>query len=96
MSGKLLFQVRGVDIDHIILPHNTGSNTMVTERNVKTASLVVDEAVKGYLPFGAQVEQQSRVHLQSVDLLCTSAVMQFLWHPGGGLVVSVILSVAPL
>ena len=37
-----------------------------------------------------------RIHLQYLELLCTSAVMQLLRHTGGGLVVGAVLLVAPV
>ena len=69
---------------------------MVTEWNTEAAALIVDKTVKGYLPFRAQIEQQCRVHFKHPDLFRTAAVMQFLWDPSGGLVVSAILLVAPV
>ena len=58
MGGQLLLQVGGVDINHIILSHDTGSRAMVAEWNTESATFVVDKAVKGDLSLRTEIEQQ--------------------------------------
>ena len=96
MGSQLVLQICGIDVNHIIFPHNTGCRAMVTEWNTEAAALIIDKAVKGDLPLRAQIEKQSRMHFQHMNLFRASAVMQFLWHTGGGFVVGAVLLVAPV
>ena len=59
MGGQQLLQVGGIDVDHVILPHDTGSRCSVTERNTEPPSLIIDKAVKGDPALRAQVCRMS-------------------------------------
>ena len=50
-GSQLVFKICGIDVNHIIFPHNTSCRAVVTEWNAEAAVLIVDEADKGYLPF---------------------------------------------
>ena len=96
MGGEKLRKVGGVDIDHIILAHDPGGGSAVVIRDAEAATLIIDKAVKGDLPFGAKVEKQGRCHLQHLHPIGTAAVMRVLRHSVGGFVVDAVLPVAPV
>jgi len=96
MGGQKLLQVGGIDVDPIILAHDPGGGTTVAVGNTETAALVIDEAVKGDPPFGAQVKQQLRRQLQLPHLPGTAFKMDALGYSVGCPVVDAILPVTPV
>lgn len=69
---------------------------MVTEWNTEAAALIIDEAVKGDPPFGTQVKQQRRRHLQHLNFSCTAFMVDVLGNTVGGSVVDAVLPVTPV
>ena len=96
MCRQKFLQIRGIDVDHLIIPQNTGRRARITVWDTKPTPLVIYEAVKGNTAFWAKIFHELWIFRERSHAVCTEIEVYILRNAVCSLVKGGILFMAPL